>query len=140
MTNITRRDFLKNVSAVGAVASSGLLTSPLHAWTAGADKYPPSLVCIYLRGGADWLNMVIPYKDRDYFTVRPTLALGEEQGVIKLDGKWGLHPALSAFQPLFQAKMLAPVVAVGSPHTTRSHFDAQDFMECAAPGTRGVPS
>ncbi len=138
MTNITRRDFLKNVSAVGAVASSGLLTSPLHAWTAGADKYPPSLVCIYLRGGADWLNMVIPYKDRDYFTVRPTLALGEEQGVIKLDGKWGLHPALSAFQPLFQEKMLAPVVAVGSPHTTRSHFDAQDFMEFAAPGNRGV--
>jgi uncharacterized protein (DUF1501 family) len=137
MNKFTRRDFLKTAGAA-SLAASGILTSPLSAMMGGGDKYPPSLVCIYLRGGADWLNMVIPYKDRDYHTVRPTLGLSKEHGVINLDGKWGLHPALSAFEPLFQEKMLAPVVAVGSPHTTRSHFDAQDFMEFAAPGNRGV--
>ena len=82
--------------------------------------------------------MVIPYKDRDYISVRPTLALGEEHGIVKLDGKWGLHPSLSAFKTLYSEKLLAPIVSVGSPHTTRSHFDAQDFMEFGAPGDRTV--
>ncbi len=137
MSNFNRRDFLKTAGAA-SIAAGGLLTSPLSALTSGGVKHPASILCIYLRGGADWLNMIVPYKDRDYHTVRPTLGLSKEHGVIDLDGKWGLHPALSAFQPLFQEKMFAPVVAVGSPHTTRSHFDAQDFMEFAAPGNRGV--
>ena len=92
------------------------------------------LLCIFQRGGVDGLNMVVPYADSDYYAARPALALpppGQPGGVLDLDGFFGLHPALAALQPLYQNGALAAVHATGSPHPTRSHFDAMDFMERA---------
>jgi uncharacterized protein (DUF1501 family) len=145
MKKSTRRNFLKQVGALGVVAQSGVVANSLVAASAESSIWLPpknsrSVVCIYLRGGADWLNMMVPYKDREYAQVRPTLALTEDDGIIKLDSKWALHPALASLEPFYKAKSFAPVVATGSPHTTRSHFDAQDFMEFAAPGNRTVRS
>lgn len=103
----------------------------------------PTLVCIYLRGGADSLNAVVPYGDPDYYNIRPTIAIpreddGEDKGVIKLNRMFGLNPAMAPLHPLFEAGKVAPIFNVGSPHPTRSHFDAQDFMEYAAPGIRTI--
>ena len=130
----SRRDFLKrSATLAGALPAASFMPPLFHSWK---PKYPPAIVNVYLRGGADFLNMVIPWKDRVYRSVRPGIAIREEDGPVKLDSRWVLHPALSAFEPLWKAKMLAPVVGAGSPHPTRSHFDAQDFMEYAAPGNR----
>jgi uncharacterized protein (DUF1501 family) len=101
----------------------------------------PALVVIYLRGGADALNLVVPWTDKTYANVRPQIGIQaestpEEAGVIKLDDRYGLHPAMSALKPFWDAKQFAPLLGTGSPHPTRSHFDAQDFMEYAAPGDR----
>ncbi|MDP6954705.1 MAG: DUF1501 domain-containing protein, partial [Planctomycetota bacterium] len=101
---------------------------------------PPALVVVYLRGGADMLNMLIPRREATYALARPGIGIGEEQGRIALDDDWALHPALAPLAPLYKEGLLAPIVNVGSPHTTRSHFDAQDFMEFAAPGNRSVRS
>jgi uncharacterized protein (DUF1501 family) len=113
--------------------------SLLEGSTAGKN----TLVCIYLRGGADALNVVIPYTNQNYYTLRPTISIPPEkteddEGVIKLTEHFGLHPALAPLKPLWDAKKLVPILRVGSPHPTRSHFDAQDFMEYAAPGDRNV--
>ncbi|MBJ02294.1 MAG: transcriptional initiation protein Tat [Planctomycetes bacterium] len=101
---------------------------------------PPALVAIYLRGGADILNMIIPCEDPTYALARPGIGIGEADGRLALDDEWALHPALAPLLPLYKEGLLAPLVNVGSPHTTRSHFDAQDFMEFAAPGNRSVRS
>jgi uncharacterized protein (DUF1501 family) len=141
MSNSSRRDFLKKASALGLVTATTPFESMLQAaMRTGAPQSGQSIVCIYLRGGADWLNIIAPYKDKDYAEVRPTLALEKADGLVELDADWGLHPAMRSLEPLWAEKMLAPIVAVGSPHTTRSHFDAQDFMEFAAPGNRTVRS
>ncbi len=140
----TRRDFLRTAGALAAAApaaSAGLLAAPLRAAApAAAAKTPPAVVAVFLRGGADWLNMVVPWKDKDYIAGRPTIRLGEAEGVVPLDSKFALHPALAPLAPLYQAKLLAPVINAGSPHGTRSHFDAQDFMERGAPGLRHITS
>ena len=105
------------------------------------DKPLPALVTIFLRGGADAMNIVVPYGTKRYYDIRPTLAIpppDSEGGALKLDKKFGLHPALADLMPFWEAEQLAPIVCVGSPHSTRSHFDAQDFMERAAPGLRTV--
>lgn len=97
------------------------------------------LVALFQRGAADGLNMVIPYGDADYYRIRSTLAIGRPGtvgGALDLDGFFGIHAALSPLRTLYQAGELAIVHAVGSPDTTRSHFDAQDFMETAAPGIK----
>ena len=107
----------------------------------GEDKPLPALVTIFLRGGADAMNIVVPYGTKRYYDIRPTLAIPppkSEGGALKLDKKFGLHPALVDLMPYWEAEQLAPIVCVGSPHSTRSHFDAQDFMERAAPGLRTV--
>jgi uncharacterized protein (DUF1501 family) len=101
----------------------------------------PTLVTVYLRGGWDALNVVIPYRDPLYYEHRPTIAIpaadqGEARGVIALDRQFGLHPALRPLAPYYEQRKLAPITCVGSPHPTRSHFDAQDFMEYASPGER----
>ncbi|MDP6940820.1 MAG: DUF1501 domain-containing protein [Planctomycetota bacterium] len=136
-TTNTRREFLLQLGAMGAFAAfPGRLPAISHL----GPKKPRAIVAIYLRGGADWLNMVIPWKDKDYISSRPTIRLGAEQGVVPLDSRFGLHPALSPLAPLYEEKQFAPVLCVGSPHGTRSHFDAQDFMERAAPGLRNITS
>lgn len=138
----TRRDFLKASSTALLGASTAGMLAPR---TAGADEGdsgpPPTLVVIYLRGGADGLNLVVPFSDPLYYEYRPTIAIdrpGTEGGALPLDARFGLHPAAKPFHDLFQQNLLAPILNVGSPHPTRSHFDAQDFMEYAAPGVRTI--
>lgn len=137
MTPTNRRDFLKQAAVIGAAAGLSPWQRQLQAAIV-QPAGPSSLVCIYLRGGADWLNMLVPRDDKEYEAARPTLALEEADGLLELDRDWGLHPSFRSLMPLWKEKMLAPICAVGSPHTTRSHFDAQDFMEFAAPGNRTV--
>jgi uncharacterized protein (DUF1501 family) len=133
----TRREFLRDGAAISLAMQAQALAAP--AKTLFREKeHPPTLVAIYLRGGADFLNMVIPHTDPTYPLVRPGIGIGESDGAIEIDKRWSLHPALAPLEPLFAEKLLLPILNVGSPHTTRSHFDAQDFMEFAAPGNRTV--
>ena len=93
------------------------------------------LVVIFQRGAADGLNIVVPHGEPSYYAMRPTINI-PRKSVLDLDGFFGLHPSLSAFQPLWKEKHLAIVHAAGSPDPTRSHFDAQDFMESGTPGVK----
>jgi uncharacterized protein (DUF1501 family) len=135
-----RRYFL-NTLAAGA----GLMI-PLgrSAWAATlADPAPTQrkLIVVMLRGAVDGLNVVAPIADKEYAALRPTIALagpGAEGGAHDLDGYFGLHPALSPLMPLWQQKKLAFVHASGSPDASRSHFDAQDYMESATPGVKST--
>jgi uncharacterized protein (DUF1501 family) len=102
-----------------------------------------TLIAIFQRGAVDGLNMVVPYGEREYYDLRPSLAIakpqtGNAESAIDLDGFFGLHPALAPFKLLWDAKRLAIVDAVGSPDNTRSHFDAQDYMESATPGVKST--
>ncbi|HXF96040.1 MAG TPA: DUF1501 domain-containing protein, partial [Gemmatimonadales bacterium] len=94
---------------------------------------PPALVCLFQRGGADGLHMVIPHGDPIYYRERPRIAV-PRQDVIDLDGYFGLHPELAALKPWWDNQCLAVVHAVGSPDPTRSHVEAQDCMETGTPG------
>lgn len=129
---VTRRDFLKTT---GAALSAFLL--PRGAVHAMAAQRTPVLVALYLRGGADGLNLVVPAGDPFYYSSRPTIQVppGSE---LPLDGFFGLNPALAPLQPLYANGALACIHAVGSPDPSRSHFDCQDFMERAAPGNRTI--
>ncbi|MCC6574970.1 MAG: DUF1501 domain-containing protein [Planctomycetes bacterium] len=145
--NLSRRTFLR-IAGVGAL-SLALPELALRRLVAD-DAKPlsqtppgPSLVVVFLRGGADALNILVPWADKRYYDLRPSIAILPEKtqdaaGVIKLDKTFGLHPSLAALKPHFDASRLAPICCVGSPHSTRSHFDAQDFMERGAPGARAV--
>mgnify|MGYP002778030530 CR=1 FL=1 len=100
-----------------------------------------TLVVLFQRGAADALNVLVPFGDRAYRALRPGIAIaspGAPGGAIDLDGFFGLHPALAPLKPLWDRGMLAPVHAVGSPSATRSHFDAQDFMESGTPDVKGT--
>jgi uncharacterized protein (DUF1501 family) len=102
-----------------------------------------TLICIFQRGAADGLSMVVPHADSNLYTLRPNLAIprpgaGRGDSAIDIDGFFGLHPALAPFVPIFKSGHLAIVHACGSPNSTRSHFDAQDYMESGAPGNKGV--
>jgi uncharacterized protein (DUF1501 family) len=121
-----RRDVLKVVGA-GAV----LLPLGPNVWAAATQPGDKRLVVVFLRGAVDGLSVLVPYDDRDYRAARPTIALarGGSGGVIRLDARFGLHPALAPLMPLWQAGSLAFVPASGSPDPTRSHFDAQLIME-----------
>lgn len=128
-----RRHFL--ISAAGF----GLLSFGCPAWAAGPES---RLIVVLLRGAADGLNVVVPHGEAAYYEARPTIAIprpGGEGGAIDLDGHFGLHPALEALMPYWRQKSLAFVHASGSPDPTRSHFDAQDFMESGTPGVKGTP-
>lgn len=130
---ISRRDFLKT----GAVGLGAFFLPPGLARVASASTTAPVLVALYLRGGVDGLNQVVPAGDPIYYDVRPNIQVlpGEE---IPLDGFYGLHPALGPLHALYQSQELAFIHACGSPDSSRSHFDAQDFMESAAPGDKTV--
>ena len=130
---IQRRDFLR-----GAGAGFAWLSLPGFESRRGHEREPArTLVVLYLRGGIDALNVVVPYRDERYYELRPTLAIPPDDA-IALNGKFGLHPSLRALEPFWRDERLAPILNVGSPHPTRSHFDAQDFMEYAAPGDKTV--
>jgi uncharacterized protein (DUF1501 family) len=95
------------------------------------------LVVIFQRGAADGLNVVVPYREKNYYSMRPTIAIPQNQ-VIDLDGFFGLHPSLASFKPLYDQGHLAIIHACGSPDMSRSHFDAQDYMESGTPGVKGT--
>jgi uncharacterized protein (DUF1501 family) len=102
------------------------------------------LICLFQRGAADALNVVVPHGERAYYNLRPNIAIPQPlrgagaTGAIDLDGFFGLHPMLAPLKPIWDSGMLAPIHAVGSPSTTRSHFDAQDYMESGTPDTKGT--
>jgi len=127
------------------LAGSLLLPFGQAGWMARAAEAPAGqrrLVVIFLRGAVDGLSVVVPYGDDDYYGVRRSIALpppGRDGGVLALDGHFGLHPALAPLLPFWQAGSLGFVQACGSPDPTRSHFDAQLYMENGTPG-RGATS
>ena len=134
--SITRRIFLRNsaLAVVGTAAvPSFLARAAFGAVEAGARN--KRLVVIFQRGAADGLNIVVPYAEPQYYAMRPSINI-PRKSVLDLNGFFGLHPSLSAFQPLWRQGHLAIVHAAGSPDTTRSHFDAQDFMETGTPGVK----
>ena len=144
---MNRRFFLKSGGvALASIGIMGLAPSFLEraalaeGATGGRRK---TLIAIFQRGAVDGLNMVVPYGEREYYDLRPSLAIakpqtGNAESAIDLDGFFGLHPALAPFKLLWDAKRLAIVDAVGSPDNTRSHFDAQDYMESATPGVKST--
>jgi uncharacterized protein (DUF1501 family) len=139
----SRRIFLRN----SALAMVGVGSAPLWLERAlyAADAPSPRkkiLVAIFQRGAADGLNVVVPHGEKAYYALRPTIAVprpgGGPDAAIDLDGFFGLHPSLALLKPLFDGQHLAIVDAVGSPDPTRSHFDAQDYMESGTPGLKAT--
>src|SRR5580700_10402600 len=134
--SITRRIFLRN----GALAVVGTTALPSFLARAAFGAADPGvrtkrLVVIFQRGAADGLNIVVPHGEPSYYAMRPTINI-PKKSVLDLDGFFGLHPAMASFEPLWKQKHLAIVHAAGSPDPTRSHFDAQDFMESGTPGVK----
>ncbi len=140
-----RRAFVK--SGALALVTMGLSPSFLRRTTFGMElsKAPNGkvLICLFQRGAADALNMIVPHGERAYYAMRPSIAIPQPSrsvtgAAIDLDGFFGLHPSLAPLKPLYDRGLLAPVHAVGSPSTTRSHFDAQDYMETGTPDVKGT--
>ena len=109
---------------------------------AATTKGKKVLVAIFQRGAVDGLNVVVPYGEQTYYDARPTIAIPRpgtgEGAALDVDGFFGVHPSLASVMPYFKDKSLAFVHAVGSPDNTRSHFDAQDFMESGTPGVKST--
>jgi uncharacterized protein (DUF1501 family) len=104
-----------------------------------------TLIAIFQRGAVDGLNMVVPHGESNYYQLRPSIAIpkpqtGNSEAAINLDGFFGVHPSMNSLVPLWNAKRLAIVHGSGSPDNTRSHFDAQDYMESATPGIKSTPA
>jgi len=143
--HVDRRVFVKAGSL--ALVSLGLdpifLTRAAYAVerTAGPAGSKKTLVCIFQRGAVDGLNMIVPHGDAFYYRERPRIAIprpGATGGALDLDGYFGFHPALAPLLPLYQRGALGVVHAIGSPDVTRSHFDAQDYMETGTPGVKAT--
>src|SRR6516165_1516438 len=134
----TRRVFLRNsaLAVVGTAAVPSFLTRAAFGAVESGSR-TKRLVVIFQRGAADGLNIVIPHAEPQYYAMRPSINI-PKKSVLDLDGFFGLHPSLAAFQPLWNQRHLAIVHAAGSPDSTRSHFDAQDFMESGTPGVKAT--
>jgi uncharacterized protein (DUF1501 family) len=136
---LTRRAFMRRAALLSA---AGIVLLSPHAWAAGASgDRKRRLVVVFLRGAVDGLNVVVPHAEPAYYDARPTIAIGRrnsEGGVRDLDGFFGLHPALAPMLPQWSEGTLAFVHACGSPDPTRSHFDAQDYMESGTPGFKST--
>ena len=141
-----RRYFVK--SGAVALATMGLSPTFLRRMTFGMElpgaQKGKVLICLFQRGAADALNVVVPFGERAYYQMRPTIAIpapsntGATRAALDLDGFFGLHPSLAPLKPLWDRGLLAPIHAVGSPSNTRSHFDAQDYMESGTPDVKGT--
>src|SRR5438132_10900341 len=142
--SISRRVFVKS----GGLALFSLGLDPLFLARAAFASYRPLpssttlnrpiLVCLFQRGAVDGLNMIVPHGDPSYYRERPRIAVPRAD-VLDLDGYFGLHPRLAALKPLWDDKSLAAIPAIGSPDSSRSHFDAQDYMESGTPGVKTTP-
>ncbi len=140
--NISRRYFIKS----GGIAMLGMASLPSFLQRAVAATASPNkkkMVVLFQRGAMDGLNVVVPFAEPNYYALRPTIAIpqpnrGGAEAAIDLDGFFGLHPSLQPLLPLFKNGQLAIVQAVGSPDPSRSHFDAQDFMESGTPGVKAT--
>ncbi len=140
---ITRRTFLTHTAF--SLAALGIMPLDRIAFAGPRASHGSRrniLVVVFLRGAADGLNVVVPHGESAYYTLRPTIALDRpgvgEASAIDLDGHFGLHPGLAPLKAAFDARELAIVNAVGSPDRTRSHFDAQDYMESGTPGSKAT--
>jgi uncharacterized protein (DUF1501 family) len=151
--NLTRRMFLKRgglaLVSVGSLPMWGpsfLRNLVFAAEPARAGAGRKILVCIFQRGAVDGLSMVVPHGDKDYYASRREIAIAEparkagEDGAVDLDGFFGLHPSLAPLSPVYRGGHLAFIHACGSPSATRSHFDAQDFMECGVADNKKIRS
>lgn len=125
------------MAVVGTSAIPSFLTRTVMAQATTAQAQGKKLVVIFQRGAADGLNIVVPHHESAYYQMRPTIAIQQNQ-VIDLDGFFGLHPAMQPLKPLWDQRHLAIVHACGSPDPTRSHFDAQDYMESGTPGVKST--
>src|SRR5208283_165037 len=135
---ISRRAFIRRAAILSA---SGIVLLSPHAWAARSldTTSKRRLIVVFLRGAVDGLNVVAPHGEPAYYDARPTIAIGRtgaDGGLVDLDGHFGLHPALAPLESQWRDGTLAFVHACGSPDPTRSHFDAQDFMESGTPGIK----
>src|SRR5829696_350271 len=148
---MNRRYFLKSgglalagVGLVGGAPSFLRRVVEAQGVSAAASGGRKTLITIFQRGAADGLNMVVPHGERAYYELRPQIAVaqpgrgGAAESAVDLDGFFGLHPSMRPLKRLWDEKRLAVVHAVGSPDNTRSHFDAQDYMESATPGVKST--
>jgi uncharacterized protein (DUF1501 family) len=137
---IARRVFLKNGAL--ALVSLGFAPEFLARTVAGLTSKRRVLVTIFQRGAVDGLNMIVPFGEADYYSARPTIAIARPgagpDAALDLDGFFGMHPRLAPLKPIYDAGNLAIVHASGSHDETRSHFDAQDYMETATPGVKAT--
>jgi uncharacterized protein (DUF1501 family) len=139
----SRRVFLKGsaLAMFGVGALPSWLSRSVYAGDS-SERRKKILVAIFQRGAVDGLNVVIPFGEQRYYELRPSLAIPKPDGTpmsaVDLDGFFGLHPSLAPLKPMFDAQQLAIVDAVGSPDPTRSHFDAQDYMESGTPGFKAT--
>ncbi len=151
-TTISRREMLNRSMALAAMASAQLAWPNWMPRLAFApnNRAPRGdvLVAIFLRGGADGLNIVVPHGDTNYYTARPQINIARpddnkadaDKKSLDLDGFFGLHPALSPLLPIFKGGGMTAVHAAGSPDPTRSHFEAMDYMESGTPGSHSLSS
>ncbi len=142
--NSSRRVFLKSSALAGLVFGSAPRSLMRSVYASGSGTKRKTMVVIFQRGACDGLNTVIPYADPGYAKGRPSIAIPAPGGgrvgtALDLDGHFGLHPALDDLLPLYKEGQLGIVHAIGSPDLTRSHFDAQDFMESGTPGIKSTP-
>lgn len=125
------------MAVVGTSVIPSFLTRSVLAQATSAQANGKRLVVLFQRGAADGLNVVVPYAESNYYQMRPTIAIQKSQ-VIDLNGFFGLHPAMQPLKPLWDRGHLAIVHAAGSPDESRSHFDAQDYMESGTPGVKAT--
>jgi uncharacterized protein (DUF1501 family) len=139
---VSRRIFLRN--GAFALVSLGFAPSFLArtAAAAGQMRRAKQLIAIFQRGAVDGLSVVVPHGEAEYYRVRPTIAVprpgGADGSTLDLDGFFGFNPRLAPLKPIWDRRDLAIVHACGSPDSTRSHFDAQDYMETATPGVKNT--
>jgi uncharacterized protein (DUF1501 family) len=139
---ISRRVFVKD--SAFALVTLGFAPSFLArtAFAEGRSARAKQLVAIFQRGAVDGLSVVVPFGESDYYRLRPTIALARpgsgSNASIDLDGFFGLNPRMAPLKRLWDGNQLAIVHACGSPDSTRSHFDAQDYMETGTPGVKST--
>ena len=144
---ISRRDMIKAAAALGAM---GTLRQLWPTWLprlafASNGVQGDVLVVVFLRGGADALNMVVPFGDDNYYRARPLLAFGQPDSsdsakALELDDFFGLNPDMNPMHELFTTGHMTAIHAVGPPNVSRSHFEAMDLMERGTDGESGADS